>query len=346
MLRIVALAALLAATGCAPVTKQPQITDAQAQKEAELQAELSVKRLVAMTERANAIYHPIRTANAELCGEMARYNIGVATQMLQLTPRALKDTYTRLYGVNEQHPAVIAVVKGSHADRAGIRPGDVLWGVYGKELNPSKLAAAIDGPGPWKIDIRRAGQPVQVEVAAEKSCGYPVSVVGAEMVNAFADGRQIVITSGMMNFVQSDEELALVLGHELAHNTMDHIAKKRGNEFLGVLFGAVLQATTGAMGTTEWGAQAGRAAFSQEFEGEADYVGVYYAARAGYDVKDAVMLWRRMGAAHPASIHLEGSSHPSTAKRFMAIEEAVREIEDKRTRGEPLVPDMKEGGAQ
>lgn len=346
MLRIVALAASMAVAGCAPVTKQPQITDAQAAKEAELQAELSVKRLVAMTERANAIYHPIRTANSELCGEMARYNIGVATQMLQTTPRAVKDAYAKLYGVNEQHPAVIAVVRGSHAEQAGIRPGDVLWGLNGTELNPSKLAATINGPGPWKLDIRRAGQPLQLEVMAEKSCGYPVSVVGNETVNAFADGRQIVVTSGMMNFVQSDAELALVLGHELAHNTMDHIAKKRGNEFLGVLFGAILQTTTGAIGTTDWGAQAGRAAFSQEFEGEADYVGVYFAARAGYDVKDAAMLWRRMGAAHPSSIHLEGSSHPSTAKRFMAIEEAVKEIDGKRAKGAALVPDMKEGGAR
>ncbi|MBI5162709.1 MAG: M48 family metalloprotease [Magnetospirillum sp.] len=333
---------MLIVVGCAPVTKQPQITSAQAQKEAELQAEMAVRRIVAMNERANAIYHPIRKANAELCGDMARYTLGVPTQMLQTTTGSLRDAYARLYGVNERHPAVVAVVKGSNADRAGIRQGDVLWGLGGIEMRPGNLVAAINGPGPWKLDILRAGQPLQLEVGAEKVCGYPLSVSGIEAVNAYADGKEIVITAGMMRFVESDAELALVLSHEMAHNTMDHLGKQRGNEFVGVLIGAVIQGVVGGYGMTDLGAQAGRAAFGQEFEGEADYVGVYYAARAGYDVSNAAQLWRRMGVVHPASIHLEGSTHPSTAKRFMAIEETVKEIDGKRSRGEALVPDMKE----
>ena len=90
---------------------------------------------------------------------------------------------------------------------------------------------------------------------------------------------------------------------------------------------------------TNLGAEAGAAAFSQEFESEADYVGVYHAARAGFDVSNAATMWRRMGTKNPRSISLLGTTHPSTAKRYLAIEKAVQEIELKRQAGLPLVPE-------
>lgn len=341
MLRIVALVALLAAAGCAPVTKQPQITDAQAAKEAELQAEMAVERIIAATARVDDIYHPIRRANADQCGDKTRYTTGMRLLIPSTAPELQRPAYTKRYGADDGKPVVMTVAKGSTAEAAGIRPGDRIV-----TADPAALVKALNTPKPTRLDLVRAGQPLSLELATEKVCDYPVEIQGNELVNAFADGSKIIVTTGMIGFAAKDEELALVLGHELGHNTMDHIAKKKGNVVVGAIIGGILQGIAGGYGMADLGAQAGAGAFSQEFEGEADYVGVYYAARAGYDVANATQLWRRMGAAHPTSIHLEGSSHPSTAKRFMAIEEAVKEIEDKRTRGEALVPDMKEGGAQ
>ena len=85
-------------------------------------------------------------------------------------------------------------------------------------------------------------------------------------------------------------------------------------------------------------------AFSQEFEAEADYVGLYLMAHTNYSIADAPKFWRRMAAANPGSI--KGSmnaSHPATPYRMVALERAVTEIEKKRREGLPLLPERKDG---
>ena len=75
-------------------------------------------------------------------------------------------------------------------------------------------------------------------------------------------------------------------------------------------------------------------------EYEADYLGLYFAARAGYDVTKAPDLWRRWGAERPASISGRASfAHGSSAERAVRLRHAAGEIEAKRLRAAPLVPD-------
>ena len=90
--------------------------------------------------------------------------------------------------------------------------------------------------------------------------------------------------------------------------------------------------------TTQMAAQI----FSQEYELETDYAGVYYAAHAGYDVSEAVDFWRRMAVEHPPSIDFRGFSHPSTAVRSLTLEKAVEEIREKTVARSPVIPDLKE----
>lgn len=175
----------------------------------------------------------------------------------------------------------------------------------------------------------------------EKLCDYPFHVEDNDEANAFADGTRVIVTTGMIRFT-NDDELALLLGHEMAHNTMEHQKKGQANQLAGALVGAVFGAILG-VDLSGTGARIGGMAYSQEFEAEADYVGVYYAGRAGYDVSGAANLWRRIAARYPSSIHLAGTTHPSTAKRFIAIEKAAEEVATKRSRGEPLVPEIKDG---
>jgi hypothetical protein len=67
-------------------------------------------------------------------------------------------------------------------------------------------------------------------------------------------------------------------------------------------------------------------------------------AQAGMPITEAPSFWRRMAAAHPASIKSNHSaSHPSTAYRMVALEEAVKEIDNKKQKGEALVPNMVDG---
>ncbi len=78
-------------------------------------------------------------------------------------------------------------------------------------------------------------------------------------------------------------------------------------------------------------------AYSQDFEAEADYVGLYVMARAGYDFHDAVTVWRRMAVNSPGAITM-ASDHPATSERFVALQAAIQEIDAKVAQGQKLLP--------
>lgn len=109
---------------------------------------------------------------------------------------------------------------------------------------------------------------------------------------------------------------------------------------IGALIGGVITVATG-VDVTSLGSDIGGAAFSQGFESEADYVGLYHTARAGYPIAEAPKFWRRMAASNPGAIHIAGSTHPSTAVRFLALEESVKEIQRKKAAGIRLAPEEK-----
>ena len=93
-------------------------------------------------------------------------------------------------------------------------------------------------------------------------------------------------------------------------------------------------------GFTKQGMEAGATVFSQDFEREADYVGVYLLARAGRSTAKAPNFWRRMAQEDPHSIKF-ASTHPTSAERFVRLEQASHEIEQKLARGEDLRPEMR-----
>ncbi len=174
----------------------------------------------------------------------------------------------------------------------------------------------------------------------EPICDYVFALDPSDELNAYANGEAVVVTQGMLRFAQRDEDLALVLGHELAHNTQRHMDKQRQNQAAGALVGGLLGALAG-INLADTGARVGAGAYSQEFESEADYIGAYYAARAGYEVRGSADLWRRMAVRNPQSIHLAGTTHPSTAVRFLAMEQTTTEIAAKQRDGRPLLPEFK-----
>jgi len=165
-------------------------------------------------------------------------------------------------------------------------------------------------------------------------------------LNSHADGKTVVIYNGMMKFLEDDDEVAIVMAHELAHNMMGHVDAIRKNALAGAFVGAMID-SAGKYGKFDtggsWintGADVGRLSYSVEFEEEADYVGLYIAARAGYDIRKAPGVWRRMTLEEPESLFRE-ETHPSNPKRAAILQKAVVEIEYKKKHGIPLVPDFK-----
>jgi len=339
MRRLVPILALVA-TACTTASNMPTITDAQAGAEAEAQRELAVAESVRLDQRATDVGFRVKAASAELCGEHTRGGAGLGFTRSDMVSDDMKVAYNVLFHVDGR-TTVVGVTKGSPAEAAGIQVGDKVLKIEGKPADPKTIVAVLAITAPAHLDLLRNDVPMTVTVQPIKVCDYPIIVQTNDAVNAFADGKTINITSGMMRFVESDDELALIIGHEMGHNVMEHMDKKRGNAVIGAVLDGVIAGLTKAPAPGNTFSTAMGGAFSQDFESEADYVGTYYAARAGYDISQAKALWRRMAATHPAGIHLEGGTHPSTAKRVLAIADTQQEIERKKAAGQPLVPEKK-----
>ena len=173
-------------------------------------------------------------------------------------------------------------------------------------------------------------------------------MVKDDQLNAFADGKNVYVTSTMLRFATSDDELATVVGYEIAHNAMHHLDARKTNAVLGGIFGALIDIAAARNGINTGGQYAnqfaalGATVFSQDFEREADYVGLYILAAANRPTQSAVNFWRRMAAESPNSIKF-ATTHPTTAERFVRLEQWQGEIGRKLATGQPLQPEMKSG---
>lgn len=335
---------VLLLSACAPMSKLPVIDQGLAAAERDKQLELAWRENVKRISRASGVGWPILAANADACGEKLRYRFGMGLGSVLDAPEGYRAVWRKVHGDHDM-AVVLSADPGGPAQQAGLLPGDIVTALDGASLAGEagrKKRAEILGRNtadPVKFELRRGDAPLAISIAPQQVCDFPIEVAMQDVVNAYADGKRIVITNGMMRFAHADDELALVIGHELAHNTNGHIKSKMGNRLLGAIFGAIVTVATG-VDVTNVGADIGSMAYSQDFEAEADYVGTYYVAKAGYRTENAAEFWRRMAVEHPSAIG-HGTSHPDTASRFVAINTAVKEIDGKRAAGAPLVPERK-----
>jgi predicted Zn-dependent protease len=169
--------------------------------------------------------------------------------------------------------------------------------------------------------------------------GYAVEIVDEPSVNALTDGETIYVTRGLLDFVANDGELAAVLSHEVAHGLLDHRSSKEQDAMLGALLGAVAGSAFG-VDASGLGADLGALSYSKEYEREADYVGLYIMARAGYGLYDAYTMWQRM-AGISASRGSFLDTHPAFSERVAILRATNDEIAYKMNTGQPLVPEIR-----
>ena len=160
---------------------------------------------------------------------------------------------------------------------------------------------------------------------------WEVNLIGSRQVNAFCmPGGKIAFYSGILNQLKlSDDEVAMVMGHEVAHALREHarkrMAKSAVTQGAARLGGAVAAGVFGidprlTDGLARGGANLLTMEFSREDESEADLVGMELAARAGYDPRAGISLWQKMGAASKGAPPQWLSTHPSGKSRIKEIE--------------------------
>jgi hypothetical protein len=366
--RWTALAALAVVAACSrPVAEVPKIDADRQRAEADLQLRLAAERgfgglhglptlgrdgvpddNIARLRRLHAVGARVLEANAPLCGERTHYDLGLVP--MNRSDSAFALDYLRHFP-NEDGVVLLADTgpKTAEPKIAGRpQPGDRLLAVNGERLPTGRdtlaqvealLRRTVSSERPVTLSLARGGQPLELRVTPTLRCDYEVGLERAGVVNAFADGRSVRFTTGMMDFA-TDDELALVFGHELGHNAMGHMDKREENARTGSTLGGMLDLLTGAEHLGGYWGDVARGAYGRDFEAEADYVGIYYAARAGFDIATAAGFWRRLAALNPRTITIS-TSHPTNPARFLALESAAREIEAKRQAGTELRPEIR-----
>lgn len=333
---------------CGTTTQRIAVDPILAAQEAEKQRQLFIESQIRDRNRIQSLAAPLLTANTALCAQNTKPHVGVFYANQYSWSGDYRTSAVNVLGVGER-PMIIHVTPDSPAALAGMEFGDKLLAVNREDVPTGKravkgtvklLTKTLVSGEPVTFSVLRDGEAKDLAVTPVDACSFTIVLSLGDEVNAYADGNAIYITKGMLRFVENDAELTAVLAHELAHNAMGHLDKKAGNYLLGGIFDIVAAAygvnTQGAFGNTT--AQM----FSQDFEAEADYVGLYLMARAGYSIEDVPMLWRRMGSDNPGAIKTRyGTSHPGTAERYLALDVAVKEIDEKKGRSEALLPELK-----
>jgi predicted Zn-dependent protease len=178
-------------------------------------------------------------------------------------------------------------------------------------------------------------RPVSTQVCRERNptldCNFIVLLDDrpGQPPNAFhtrdEQGRPIIaFTLALVRDLRSEDEIALIFGHEAAHHIADHLPRIQQQAMTGALLGGLVAAISGADQVTaqrlvNTTATVGARRYAKPFELEADRLGAFIAARGGYDPLAGAQIFRRIP--DPGNQFL--GTHPPNAERLAEIERAV-----------------------
>ncbi|HEY2775714.1 MAG TPA: M48 family metalloprotease [Candidatus Binatia bacterium] len=157
---------------------------------------------------------------------------------------------------------------------------------------------------------------------------YEFFVVQDDDINAFSvPGGKLFANAGLISRVDSEDALAGVIGHEIGHAAAHHLVRQQQKgaaanyaSLLGLLLGIINPAL--AIGSLAAG-QAAQLSYQRDFEREADYLGIEYARKAGYDPSAMMSLLRELGAEealNPTKIPPYVLTHPMSTERLTNLE--------------------------
>jgi len=216
---------------------------------------------------------------------------------------------------------------------------------YRQFLTKNKVVA--NGASKEQEMVDRVGRRIAAAVGEfVKSQGKPellngykweFNLVDSKEINAWCmPGGKVVVYTGLLPIAKDESGLAVVMGHEIAHAVAKHGNERMSQGLLQQMGGVALSvavsskpAMTQQLFMDAYGvgsAVGGTLPFSRKHELEADRFGLIFAARAGYDPREAVPFWSRMaaagGGAKPAELF---STHPSDETRIAKVNEYAKE---------------------
>ena len=238
-----------------------------------------------LSARVARVSRQLRVANAALCSA-TRMDAGLSSHSLQDYPEAVRPLALHYLPLGERGRYVRSVVPGSPADAAGVRAGDRI--VSGWPVSADRPLVLDSGQALFRMNE-----------APDTACLAPVFVVASDTPNAGTDGREITITSALVESAGDDSALAFILAHEMAHILRGH-------------------------STPGWAA---------ELQADGDALVLMH--NAGFDVAGTVDGWAAGVAAHRDS-QSESATHPPVEVRLRGLRDALDRLDGLAGRDVPL----------
>lgn len=231
-----------------------------------------------------------------------------------------------------EEPTILGIVPDSPLDRAGARVGDRILALGGRRLESDDELGTMLGEeaksegGVFAITLGREDQEIEREVEVVSGCNQPVYLDDRDEVLMRGSHRRIDIeperwrvdiwvSRGLLDLTASEDELALVVAHLLAHGALETSADSK---------------------VAARRRKASRLAERVSLEQEADRMGLEIAARVGYDIAGAADFWERIAIEKPGLI--DSGEHGYMGWRLGPMRAAMDEILARRARtpSEPL----------
>ena len=215
-------------------------------------------------------------------------------------------------------------------------PSEQLASMAAAQFGQLKQDTPISTDPTYNAMARRVGERIAYVAAPDMPNAQWEFVVfdDDEQINAFAmPGGKVAVYTGIFKVVKSDADLAVVMGHEVAHVVAGHGNERISQQVLAAGGALALQMGTRDLDSSDrqlimaaYGAGATIGVmlpYSRYHESEADEIGLIYAAKAGYDPRAALGFWERMEAQKNGAPPEFLSTHPSGSTRIRKLNELM-----------------------
>lgn len=312
--RLVALVGLVGAgaLSCAGSLERPQVNEAKLQREIETLRSEARQQLDAQFARIVTIAYRLRVDGADVCGDRLAPVLGAAiarrNDFLPPPYSSINTNPKRPEGVDEAIGAadqvrVFFVVAGSPAEEAGLAVGDVILSVDGgstdKASDVFERLRGAEGSSST-LRVRRGDQELTLALPHLRGCDAGVVAFVSTSTDTQPEPKHhdIGVPTGLVRFCRDDDELAIAIAHQLAHQVLGTPYPRNAKD-----------------------------------EPPADRLGLFMAARAGFDVSKAPAFWDRLAAEQPWKIQARTTNsvgsrlwHTGMALRAPVIRQTVAEI--------------------
>ncbi len=313
---------------------EPKISIEILELEKKHQKQILIQEMIASSRTLHKVSWPILKNNTDSCTNSKIIAFGFIFATEEDLPKDSKYTFNYIDTSNDfiakdhiKLPVVISVAPRSPAYNAGLQEGDKIITVNNIEGSKirNKISALSNNNEMLKLRIIRENKKHDISILGEEICSFNVQPLPSTIPNAYADGFKIYITIPAIKFSNSDDELAFLIGHELAHNILHY--KSNGipeAETLPISYQEKPKLRR-TMDIFVWQ--------SLRREQEADIKGIHYAIKGGYNLKKAADYWRRLSIFNPELIENSSSFlYKGNAFRASTIDTIVKKLDSQKAK--------------